>query len=233
MKKFVGSLVAAGCLVALSGAAHAYQTATLAQAIAGTVVIQTGDKLFTNFFYSPTGEFGPAGSDPIPASAVNVLYGTTGAGGPIVDAAGDYGILFTMPATLASGTGDFALGYTVTVTTPGLTITDVELDANAAAAGTGVVTVTEAFPGSGNPGLFAFATGTTSQLSASGDIIPGVTSLQATKDVAVSAGPAGVATISIIGQYFSESGTVPEPGAVAMLVGIGSGSLLILRRRRK
>jgi hypothetical protein len=232
MKKLLGSLAAAACLIATSGAAHAYLTATLTQALDDTVTIRTGDKAFSDFDFAATGQFGVGGSNPITSDDVIIEYGLTGPGGPVVDLAGDYGIVFTFPGTLTSGTGDIALSYTVTATDPGAKISDVELDANAAAVGTGVVSVTEAFTGTSLAPLEVFATGTSDVLSDSENIIPPVKSLNVTKDIAVTAGDT-LATVSIIGQYFSETTTVPEPGMVAMLVGMGSGGLLVLRRRRK
>ena len=231
MNKFAYSVIAVGCLIASGSSALAYTTSldyliAHAGTPAGTVV--SGDKVFSNFFYSNSDGL-------LPSSGIVVVSG--------IASGGNYGIEFTgagsAPAFSISGANvfaDAAFGYTVTVDDPTMRITDGHLSI------TGGVTGAQSYAFLSES--LAPLTGTGKSMSAyynlggdqTSDMValdtPGTTAIDVSKDLVLQdgAGASDSATVSTIGQFYSQN--VPEPGIVALCVGMGFTGLLAVRRRK-
>jgi hypothetical protein len=229
-KKFLMvAVVAAAVSVGMSASSRADfigNGVTLASLLdGGTLVV--GDKTFSNFTYSHTGDMPDA-------TAVNVIGGS--------DAAGNLGIRFQGGFMDNAGTpnsSDALIGYTVTVTDPTRYITDAHLYSNPSVLGQTVsASIAESFSG--------FPTNTLSAgiVKVGGTIIVNnpddvtfftgkVTSLTVLKDINANGGTTdtgGQASFSQIDQTFSQN--TPEPSSVLLLA---SGSVIIglVARRRK
>jgi hypothetical protein len=126
-----GALVSLAA-VALSGAANAVPLGTCGSSGANLLsdFVDTnfgnsctvGDKTFTNFTYSPMGEFGTSGGNPVPASSVGVGAALTFPPNP--------GLLFTAGWTAIGEVGDAFISFAVIA--PTASITDAELDLSGA-----------------------------------------------------------------------------------------------------
>lgn len=193
----------------------------------GSIVV--GDKTFTNFSYSPTGDMPPAIS-------VNVI--------PITDDAGNFGIRFQgafIDTTGVPGGSDALIDYHVTADSSHR-ISDAHLQGNPARLGTlGSMSVTETFLPLGANGqntmtIYDDQNFATPKLVDNTVFATPVQSLSVQKDILALAkvdpnsptAPQTV-TLSFVDQTFSQI-TVPEPAtAVLMFAGvIGFG---LLRRR--
>jgi len=202
--------------------------------------VQVGDKLFSNFTYSPN----PANATPA-AAAVSVGGLGTGIGT-------DYlGIRFSGGFFDAPGGGgtDYLIGYRVTVLDPNFVITDAHLDSNLIVNGvlpnpaafgtinetfTAVVPPTPTLAGVFNEN-FTF-NNAPNLLSDSVVFAAGYRSIDVQKDIFLNAGETGNVTVglSFVDQRFSQSPVVPLPAAawagLSMLGGLGFFGAV--RRRR-
>ena len=228
MKRAMHSIACIGLVAGISIAAQAYTTTTLDVVIKNHMTLTSGDKAFT--------DFGFLSADFI-ASQVTVQYGND-----VIDKDGNFGICFQGAFTARAGEApkDFGLKFNVTAIPSDRIITDAHLAITGSAHGkdSGVDVSETVIPSIGAAlGLDAFINGDgTYQLTDAGFL--GVPSKTVTvlKDVLLDPGTAsnGRATVSLICQYFSQSASVPEPGTVAIFVGMGiSGGLLVAKRRKK
>jgi hypothetical protein len=184
--------------------------------------ITSGDKVFSNFEYSFTGNM----PDP---TMVNVI--------PIQDALGNYGIRFQggfMDLPSSPGASDALINYKVAAG-PGFLISDAHLAGNPNVLGeVGSVGVTETFLPLGQQGqytleIFDDENLEMAQLMDQVDFIPPTMMLNVQKDIhalAVSTGQS--VTMSFIDQTFSQ---IPEPITVVSLVA-GVVAIGVARRGR-
>jgi len=194
--------------------------------------VTVGDKVFSNFSYNPTGDM-PA------ASTIDV----TG----ILSNLNNLGIRFSGGFTdlIGGGSSDALIGYRVTVTDPGMRITDAHLDSNLDSGGSvGSGKITETFspfiPNS--PLLGSFNTNFTANNNTSLQIHDdyvwgpplGYISLDVTKDILLTTTSGTSVTLSFVDQTFSQTPVVPLPAAAwagfSMLGGLGFFGAV--RRRR-
>jgi hypothetical protein len=180
-----------------------------------------GDKTFSGFTCSITID---QTANPNDCSGVQVLTGT--------DAFGNLGIIFQAAFGAHSvngdpGSVDILLNYIVTASAP--RITDIHMIFNGNYSGTGYVDVVEqVYAGANVVGQIAVQNPPTT-LEAAADLSGGpYTSIHVNKDIQLYSGLNGSASISSIGQYFSQ---VPEPGTIA-LVGVALLGLAGSVRRR-
>jgi hypothetical protein len=203
------------------GWAGACSTGTLADYIAlGSTGCTIDDKTFSDFAYSKAGTF------PIPATDIGVTPCPSAfcknTGVPL----SEEGFVFNAAWQVGPGQSlDSTITYAVTATA---SIVDAFLlGAGMGATGGGIVTVNETLsngallPTIGAPGL-----------PTSGSVtFPGVKSLTATKDIALSGGGGG-ARISVVANAFSQV-PIPEPASLSLF---GSGILALggyIRRRQR
>jgi hypothetical protein len=138
---------------------------------------------------------------------------------------------FTLNAgwsTVTGGILDIAISYTVTAK-PGELITDASLGLAGSVTGTGAASVGETLTNSSTGALIGTLTASLPTDTVDMISFSGVQSITVTKDIILNAGADGAASISIVSQGFSVSGTVPEPASMALL-GIGVTGLLAFRR---
>jgi hypothetical protein len=193
----------------------------------GSTGAQVGDKVFSNFTYTPSGNM------PL-ASAVNV----TSILSPNI------GLMFQggFGDSPGGGPSDALITYTVTVTDPTRRITDAHMDGNPAVVGAtttnpGTVSVTETFlPDSTKMlNIFDNEPGSSTKLSDDTTFTTPLSVLHVQKDIRADAGAAGTgvtATLSFVDQTFSQT-AVPEPATIALvLAGVPVAGILALRRRK-
>jgi len=213
----LGALIC--CTLGMADSAKA-QVFKLSDLIANNGTITNGDKVFSNFAYLATGDM------PL-AAGVNVV--------PIT-VAGNLGIQFQGGFTDLSGGGssDALITYVVTVTDGIHLISDAHIDGNpAVVGGTGALSITESFtPDAPNTmSIFDIEPGAT-QVSDSTIFAVGHTSLHVQKDILGVAGT-GLATLSFVNQTYSQT-SVPEPGSMALLMGLGvTGTTFAYARLRR
>jgi hypothetical protein len=181
-----------------------------------TTVSGAENLTFSNFGYSSTAS-GTAVA--YPATAVGVLAFTSGV---------ETGITYTAGWSVVSlGILDIALTYTVTAP-KGELINDATLVIAGSVTGTGAASVGETLTSGG----VLVGTLTASLPTSVVDTISfaGVQSITVTKDIILNAGTDGTASVSVVSQGFSSTGThVPEPTSMALL-GIGMTGFLAFRR---
>jgi hypothetical protein len=187
--------------------------------------LQIGDKLFSNFTYSHTGDMPDA-------TGVNVITGT--------DSLGNFGLRFQggFHDNAGGNSSDALIGYKVTVTDPSFVITDAHLTSNQSVQGPlASLTISENFAGTTNQlftGTFNNADGNPVGTPKFTDVTffdVGHSSLTVTKDILAQAGSDGIATLSQVDQTFSQN-HIPEPSSVVLLA-CGSVILGLVARRRK
>ncbi len=190
---------------------------TLADLLAQGASITSGDKVFTNFAYTRTGNMPDA-------SAINVIPTTMG---------GNFGLLFQGAFLDLPGGGgsDALISYTVSVAAAfqkQYLITDAHLDANISAPQGGYGNITDTFFTSPEPAL----TVTDKKLSNSLTFLPlGYTSIDVQKDILLYATTDGSpVTVSAIYQTYSQT-PVPEPSTLVLIGTAAFGGLGIIRRR--
>ena len=183
-----------------------------------------GDKIFTEFGYSFTGEMpGP--------TLVNVI--------PIQDDFGNFGIRFQggfMDLASSPGASDALITYMVEAG-PGFLISDAHLAGNPNVMGTvGAISVTETFLPLGQQGeytleIFDDENIDEAQLMDAVDFLPPVKKLSVQKDIlgiAVTGGQS--VTLSMVDQSFSQV-VIPEPITLVSLIA-GAIAIGLLRPRR-
>jgi hypothetical protein len=169
-----------------------------------------------------------------PASAVFVKGSTADTGGPILGLpAGEYGVQFQLPLSVTAGqTLDVLLSYTVTALN-GYQIGDVYLAGNPAATGDGLSSVTETVDTVGGvnllPGTGSLVISAPPGILTDGpvNLLSDQTSIVVTKDIILTGGSSGTATLSFITQGYSL--VIPEPSSMALL-GIGMTGFFAFRR---
>ncbi len=193
---------------------------TLQSLLGDGASLHAGDKLFTDFSYTPSGN--------APTADVILVQG--------VQIDGNYGLHFFMSPVAgwsASGSqvADGALDFKVTADA-GNQIDGVTLSMpGASATGTGAVSIVEnvfnQIPGQALAGpLMVVSTANYSVLSATAAMDPAQSFLFCFKNVIVQGGGNGTASVSDFYQVFHQ---IPEPASLSLLV---LGGLAIIRRRR-
>lgn len=186
------------------------------------LTITVGDKTFSNFTCS-IATFDEV-AYPSDCSTISVAASTDTSGNLGILFTGSFGALYT--ATYGPGSVDIDIDYTVTAPSP--LITDLHMVFNGAITGNGFAHVTEQV-NAGKAVVGQIAVGNPLPGSETGVVLVGgpYTTLNVSKDIELLAPtPGDSATISSIGQYFSQ--TVPEPASI-LLFGtllLGCGSLL-------
>lgn len=180
--------------------------------------IQLGDKVFSDFDYTFTGDM-PS------ATGVNV--------DAIFDLNGDVTLRFQggFVDNPGGGASDALIMYTVSATDPGQLISNVSMSANLALNGNagGFINISEFFPNQASQ-LLVFAGPGGTQLSDSSDVLPPLSTLVVQKDIFADAGAAGnPVNVSVINQTFQQ---VPEPMSMALAALAGLGAVGLIRRRR-
>jgi len=237
MKKFLLVLLA-GALIA--GGAISARATTLADMLVPGATLQVGDKLFSDFTYS-SNSVGWLGADPNNIGVLGLFMG----GDPSLP-----GIQFSGPLTiggLAPQNADGTVTYTVTVLDPNCHIFEI-INRIAGAgiifsgSGLAVGSVSETATDVNNPNNSVSSVTYVSNLGSHVvDVQPIVsTKLSIAKNIALNIiGDPGIQTVGLVDlssveQYFHQVCQVPEPGTLAMLIGLGvSGSLFGFRMRRR
>jgi len=199
------AVVGLAVLVCVAPAAYAVPLSTLISG--GTKTC--GDKLFSDFSYSRTGDM------PL-SSGVNV---------DCITVAGNLGLEFQggFGDAPGGGTSDALIKYTVTVTDPRFVITDAHIQGNAKVLhGTGIMSVVDTFTPDAPDimSIFDIVPGSTTNVDST-IFATGHTTLHVQKDIfGFATGETSFATLSFIDQTYSQTTTVPEPSTVVLL-GIG------------
>jgi hypothetical protein len=206
-------------LAAVALSAPAVHGVTLEHLITSGDPLISGDKIFTNFFATPTG-FGTF--DPASVEVTAVVIG------------GHVGLRFSsvqpgLPIIVA-GPGSFMdvlFGFDVTATDPGWTISQLDLSFEASAPGDGFAQIVEtALDGTEVVGQMQVQTQPL-VTSASMSFLPDTyTTLHVVKDALLLGGSQEPTAIMSFEQTFVQ---IPEPAALSLLA---LGGLLFLRHRR-
>ena len=220
--KIVLTLTGAALLLSSVNSAKALTLADLMQANA---FIDSGDKRFTGFSYSATGDMPPANS-------INVL--------PFTDANGNYGIEYHAGFTdiFGGGASTAALSYMVCTTNPNWFITGAYMQGNpAVSGGNGSMQITKSFD-EDTATLNIHATRNGSRRDTKLTDINGFANCYRwlhVHDNITANSVTGLPTLSFLDQTFSQTyKATPEPGSVALLgTGVLSGLGLLIRRRKK
>ncbi len=204
---------------------------TLASYVAlGATGCQIGDKIFSDFSYTPTS----INTAPIPATGVAV--DTVGPAGETISGP-RFGLQFNAPWTAGTGAAnDGAITFMVTVAGGGpLLIEDAALAQVSAISGTGAASVGESGcgPAPCTVGQWTLMTFNTTAGSRASDhtIFTPIGSIEVTKDINTAGGSNGFASLSVVQDTFSQT-PVPEPATI-ILLGLSLASIGVLRLRRR
>lgn len=222
INKFAGSLCVVG--LALVGAqANALTLADLAAATAASPIAIPGtDKAI---YGAGTSTFVASGS----GATIEV---TNPSSVPLTFPGGDIIQIGLNGNVQAPGSFvDYSLDFFAEVTSGPSKISEVDAFTNLNGSGTGAGQNSESIL----HGAVVVGTLTTSntQQSAAAVLAGAFTTVEVTKDIELTAGTGGLETLSIVRQSFIQTSNVPEPGVVAMFVGMGMSGAVALRRRRK
>jgi len=140
---------------------------------------------------------------------------------------------FTLNAGFSAAAGgiqDVAITYTV-MAAPGTKITDATLGIAGSITGTGAASVGETLINTNTGALIGTLTASLPGAALDSISFAGVSEITVTKDLILNGGTTAgsSASVSIISQGFSVSGSVPEPTSMALL-GIGMTGFLAFRR---
>ncbi len=191
-----------------------------------TDFIIEGDKLFSNFTYFDQGLF-PGG----PAANLIQVNGDTQAGLHGLEFTGAF---FAFPNQVKQ----IEIGYKATVLDTTQLISDIHLAFNGAVVGTGKTWIKEYVTDLALNNLldndtvngYLEVSNPPQILSAQADLDEAVSSVIAKKVIHLEGGPAGIATISFIDQWLSQTKKVPEPASL-LLIGVGALGLGLLGRK--
>lgn len=234
-RKLSSALLVIACVTLLSGIgfASACQGGTYDQYLGSGFSCGIDDKTFSNFEYHSTSN--PPGFA-LPAGSVGVQ---------VLDPHLDPGFEWTAAWMASNSSGilsmDSLFEFTVNVNPGGNLITDVSLSIGGMGfTGTGSVTVDETVClGATFPSCTGGQIETLEVFDSSAGLrqfdeisFAGVSEVDVQKDVLISAGTSGSASLSLLTNQFSEGGsTTPEPGSILLF---GSGVLAlagVLRRK--
>jgi hypothetical protein len=209
----------------------------------GSAGCQIGDKIFSNFEYTPSG----TAIDQEPVGDINVTTlgpnpGTMGEGGTSSIFSNDIGVQFG--GTWAASTGDGGvtnaksdgqISFNVSVVGGGpLEIEDAGLVETGFVTGTGSATVGEngcSNPNSGgNPCTQEWGVVTNSSNFATDTIFTPTGTIGVTKDISTTSGANGTASITGVADVFSQT-AVPEPRTISMFLGLGLAAAVSLKKK--
>ncbi len=184
-----------------------------------------GDKMFSNFSCVKAGTGTPDTCDEINVLTLDDL---------------NYGIQFQTGFNATAGNFvDFLLGYDVMALDPNMWINDIELLFNGTVTFDGLTNVTETVtnldPGVGPINDFLgqiVVTNPPEDLMTEADLLYKTRKIHVSKDVFLSGGTNGTATISFIDQRFSQvRESVPEPASILGLLAFGSLGIALKRKK--
>ncbi|MEQ9624462.1 PEP-CTERM sorting domain-containing protein [Coleofasciculus chthonoplastes] len=196
-----------------------------------------GDKWFNNFEFTLNTNVANNVAIPMNASQLSVFETTTQDGfglslrGAIATVSNQQDGLFSIE--------DFTFGYDVHVHEPNLYISDIHLDFNPQISGDGFASVAETIFEINEDGLKGDVLAKAAVNSDPGEVLQDWAFLpedklvkwaRIEKDVLLTSGDMGSASISIINQVVSQT-SVPEPGTVTGLLAIGSLSVGAMLKR--
>lgn len=191
---------------------------------------QIGDLVFSNFTYTPSG------SNQIPAADVTVdTIGPSGSGATLLGP--DIGLNFDAPWDATSGnSSDADITFIVTVVGGSPIISDFGLAQTGGVSGTGSSSVAEngcgpapCNPQGGALQVLTFAPSDPTMTQEDTTFSP-VDSVEVSKDITVTGGSDGYASITVVQDTFSQVSSVPEPLTPAM-IGAGLIGLGVLRKK--
>jgi len=215
----------AATFVGLASAPAQAATFSLGDLIKNNSTITIGDKAFSDF--SCTLSRGGAGiTTPFNCDQINVTTTTVG---------GNYALEFQSGFFSTGGTFlDALLGYTVKVLDPTMWINNIGLSFNGVTTGDGFTNVAETVANSGGTTIGAATVTAPTPLSTLISLNEPVKEAKVKKDIFLTGGSSGTASISVIDQWFVQKKVeVPEPGTVSGALAIGAfGVGMMLKKRR-
>lgn len=198
----------------------------------GPTGCQIGDKIFSNFSYTPTS----INTTPVPATSV--VIDTVGPSGETISGPA-IGLQFNAPWTAGSGAAnDAAIDFTVTIAGGRrLFIGDASLAQVSAISGSGAASVGESGcgPAPCTVGQWTLMTFNSSSGTRASDhaIFTPTGSVEVIKNLSVAGGSDGIASLSVVQDTFSQT-VVPEPTTTVLtLISLSLISVGVLRRRGK
>src|ERR1035438_2957783 len=222
------TLVAFASIASAAPLCTSLNVVTLADYVAlGSTGCQIGDKVFFNFFDSPTS--GGSATAPVPASAVSVTPVGVGTYNPgLTFSSSDWSV--TGGSTTANSFLDMSFGFTVSVLPGGNSIDDASVTMGTpVTTGTGVVTLGETILAANGFTVLGTLNVASSGSPVAETFFAPTSTIQVKKDffLGVPQNGTGTASISTFTENFSE---IPEPVG-AILIGSGLLALGAWRRR--
>jgi hypothetical protein len=231
--KILFAVVCALLLTSQAWAATCVSGATLADYIAlGSTGCTIGDKTFSNFALT-TSQSG--GATAPTAAGITITPVTTGG-----STGNEIGLQFNALWTAGSNqTADTTINFDVAVTAGGSFLIDdaSTVQSTSGFTGTGSASVTEGICANAGPSTCIPVTSTTTIKTSGTTVISDhvvfapTGSIHAIKDIGVSGGTNGTASISQVVDSFSQTG-VPEPASIFLMGSVMVGICGVIRRRR-